>query len=813
MSRSAPLGSLRRWLRVELLEDRTTPTAVIVDPNSFAADRVLVTLADGSDAATAVANLSASPFAAGVERLGLGIYQVNLRAGVSVTTAIPALYAIRGITSAEADYAIGLTATPNDPSYGSLWGLNNTGQSAGTPDADIDAAEAWDTARGSSTGKIVAVIDTGVDYTHPDLAANMWQNPGETQDGIDNDGNGLVDDIFGADFANNDGDPMDDNNHGTHCAGTIGAVGDNGVGVVGVAWTTRIMGLKFLTASGSGSTSNAIKCIDYAISKNATILSNSWGGGGYSSALEAAIVRARDAGAVFVAAAGNNGVNTDTSANYPSNYAVTNVVSVAATDRNDALASFSNYGLNTVDLGAPGVSVLSTTRNNTYSTFSGTSMATPHVSGALAVFWDANPTLTAQQVIQALLSSVDQIPSLAGKTVSGGRLNLDKLLDLGGSPPPPPPPPPPSDTTGARITTSAFAGSTANTYNRVRVTFNEAMNASSFAPADVALTGPTGAVSVTAVTPVAGSTTQFDITFATQSAYGNYAVTVGPDVLDVPGVPGVPGNLMDQNQNGSNGDLPGDVYTGNAKLYPPRQTFALSGLTVAIPDRSTVNVNITVPATSVVNAFAVTDVNVTVTLAHTYMSDLRISLISPTGTTVQLFNRRGGSANNMTGATFNDEAATAISAGAAPFSGSFRPEQVLSAFDGQNPVGTWTLRVQDLARTDVGTITAISLGIATSPGDSATTFGTADPFTSGPVTVGPGVATDLVADTPVLISPPTATPVSVALPRLTSTTDATLSGTSPAVVPTFGGMANFEPSAVEWLGLSNRPLAGGVTVE
>ncbi len=808
MSGSAPFGSLRRWLRVELLEDRTTPAAVTVDPTAFAADRVLVTLADGSDAATALAGLSASPFAAGVERLGLGIYQVNLRVGVSVTTAIPALDAVRGIASAEADYAIGLTATPNDPSYGSLWGLNNTGQSAGTADADIDAAEAWDRATGSATGKIVAVIDTGVDYTHPDLAANMWRNPGETSDGVDNDGNGLVDDIFGADFANTDGNPMDDNGHGTHCAGTIGAVGNNGVGVVGVAWTTRIMALKFLTASGSGNTSNAIKCIDYAVSKGASILSNSWGGGGYSSALEAAIVRARDAGAIFVAAAGNSGLNTDISANYPSNYAVTNVVSVAATDRNDALASFSNYGLNTVDLGAPGVSILSTTRNNTYSTFSGTSMATPHVSGALAVFWDANPTLTAAQVIQRLLSSVDQIPSLAGKTVSGGRLNLDKLLDTGGSPPPPPPPPPPADTTGARVTTSAFSGSTANTYNRVRVTFNEAMNAGSFAPSDVAFTGPGGgAISVTSVTPVSGSATQFDINFATQFAFGTYAVTVGPDVLDVAG------NKMDQNQNGSNGDLPGDVYTGNAKLYPPRQPFALSGLTVAIPDRSTVNVNITVPATSVVNGFTVTDVNVTVTLAHTYMSDLRVSLISPTGTIVQLFNRRGGSANNMTGATFNDEATTAISAGAAPFSGSFRPEQVLSAFDGQNPIGTWTLRVQDLARTDVGTITAISLGIATNPGDSATTFGTADPFRSGAVAVGPGVAGDLTADTPVLIAPPGRVPVSVAVPRLTPTTDATLSGTAPAVRPTFGGMATFEPTAAEWRGLSISRAFGNVTVE
>ncbi len=801
MSGSAPFGSLRRWLRVELLEDRSTPTTLNVNPSAFAADRVLVTLAPGADQASTLAGLSASPYTAGVQRLAQGIYQVNLRPGVSVQSAIPPLDAIRGIASAEADYAIGLTATPNDPSYGSLWGMNNTGQTGGTADADIDAAEAWDTARG--TGQhVVAIIDTGVDYTHPDLAANMWRNPGETVgDGVDNDANGLVDDIYGADYANNDADPMDDNNHGTHCAGTIGGVGNNGVGVTGVAWTTRIMALKFLTASGSGSTSNAIKCIDYAVSKGASVLSNSWGGGGFSQALQDAITRAQDAGAIFVAAAGNSGVNTDTTANYPSNYAGTNVVSVAATDHKDALASFSNYGLNTVDLGAPGVSIYSTTRNNTYSTFSGTSMATPHVSGALAVFWDANPTLTAQQVIQRLLSSVDQIASLAGKTVSGGRLNLNKLLNSGGSPPPPP-----TDTTGARVTTAAFTGSTPNTYNRVRVAFNEAIDPNTFSPSDVALTGPGGgATSVTSVTPVSGSSTQFDITFANQTVFGNYAVTVGPDVWDVAG------NLMDQNANGTNGEATADRYTGTARLYPPRQTFALSG-PVAIPDRSTVNVGVTVPVSSVVNGFTVTDVNVTVTLTHTYMSDLRIYLISPSGTTVQLFNRRGGSANNMNGTTFNDEAATTISAGAAPFSGSFRPEQALSAFDGQNPVGTWTLRVQDMSRTDVGTINAISLSIATSPGDSATTFGMADPFQSGSVAVGPGVA-GFAPTTPTLLAPPTAGPVTVATPRVPPTTDVSLTGTAPAVRPTFDGMANFEPSSVEWLGLTTRPAFGGITVE
>jgi subtilisin family serine protease/subtilisin-like proprotein convertase family protein len=810
MTGSALVGTLRRWLRVEHLEDRTTPTAVVVDTSSFAADRVLVTLADGADAATAVARLSASPLTAGVQHLGFGIYQVNLRAGVSVQQAVPALDAIRGIASAEADYAIGLTATPTDPSFGSTWGLHNAGQSGGAVDADIDATEAWDKATG--TGQtVVAVIDTGVDYTHPDLAANMWRNPGEVAgDGLDNDGNLIVDDIFGADFANNDGDPMDDNNHGTHCAGTIGAVANNGVGVAGVAWKTRIMAMKFLTASGSGSTSNAIKCIDYAIAKGAKILSNSWGGGGYSSALEAAIVRSRDAGAVFVAAAGNNGANTDVSANYPSNYAVSNVVSVAATDHNDQLASFSNYGANTVDLGAPGVSVLSTVRGGGYSSFSGTSMATPHVAGALAVYWDKNPGMTAQQVIQKLLGSVDSIASLAGKTVTGGRLNLNKMLE-GGSPLPPPPPPPPGDTTGARVTTANFAGSTASNYERVRLTFSEAINAASFDATDVVLTGPSGgAIAVQGVKLVDGTTNQFDVTFATQTAFGTYAIGVGPQVLDLAN------NPMDQNQNGQNGEATADRYTGTAMLYPGRQKFSLSGLNVPIRDFTTSTVTINVPASSVVNGFTVTDLNVTLSLSHTYTSDLVITLTAPNGKAVTLFNRRGGSGDHLTNTTFNDEATTLIRNGRAPFTGSFRPEALLSGFDGVNPVGNWTLSVRDAGRSDVGTITAVSLDIATNPADAASgmTFGMTDePATDAPA-VGPGVAGSFGSTAPALLAPTTTTTRATTPPVAPPpAADLTILANTPTVAPQFGGLNTFEPTALARFGQPSQQPFNGFTIE
>ena len=256
-----------------------------------------------------------------------------------------------------------------------------------------------------SSSVVVAVIDTGVDYNHVDLAANIWTNPGEIAgNGIDDDGNGFVDDVHGYDFANNDGNPMDDNGHGTHVAGTIAAVGNNSLGVTGVAWSTSIMPLKFLSANGSGYLSDAVEAINYATMMrtrygvNVRVDNNSWGGGGFSSAMQSAIQAANDAGILFVAAAGNSGTNNDASPQYPANYDSPNVISVAATDQNGQLASFSNYGATTVDLAAPGVSIYSTTPNNTYSTYSGTSMATPHVSAVAALAWALNPDATVAEV-------------------------------------------------------------------------------------------------------------------------------------------------------------------------------------------------------------------------------------------------------------------------------------------------------------------------------------------------------------------------------------------------------------------------------
>ena len=322
----------------------------------------------------------------------------------------------------EPNYIVHADVFPDDPLRSDLWGMHNVGQTGGTPDADIDALEAWQKVTGSPT-IVVGVIDTGIDYTHPDLAANIWINPGEIpNNGIDDDGNGYVDDVMGWDFFNNDNDPMDDNGHGTHTAGTIGAVGNNGIGVAGVAWNVKLMPLKFLGAGGSGPTSAAIAAIEYAAHKGVPITNNSWGGGQKSRALEEAITASNS---LFVASAGNA---ASSRVQYPAGYAANNIVSVAATDNQDRLASFSNYGSSWVDLGAPGVDILSTAPNQRYAVMSGTSMAAPHVAGTAALVLAQSFIPTPIQLKTQIMSNVDAIPALKGITATGGRLNVRRAV-------------------------------------------------------------------------------------------------------------------------------------------------------------------------------------------------------------------------------------------------------------------------------------------------------------------------------------------------------------------------------------------------
>lgn len=344
--------------------------------------------------------------------------------------------------------------TGADPLANQQWGM-----------IDNHVSDAWKITKGSPD-MIVAVIDTGVDYTHEDLLPNMWRNPKEIpNNGIDDDNNGFIDDIVGWDFAANDNKPFDlavdpfellsgggNPGHGTHCAGNVAARSDNGKGVAGVAPNVKIMALRFITEKGQGTTADAIKAIKYAVDNGAKVLSNSWGSEGEdpnageeNKALRDAVQYAQDHGVLFIAAAGNGHKgkgydnDTDSAPSYPASYDHDNIISVAAIDINNQLGSFSNWGLHTVDIGAPGVKVFSTTVENNYSdtvfdkygitvTWDGTSMATPHVAGAAALYWSAHPEKSWLDVKNAILKTAKKIPALENKVSSNGKLDVNALL-------------------------------------------------------------------------------------------------------------------------------------------------------------------------------------------------------------------------------------------------------------------------------------------------------------------------------------------------------------------------------------------------
>jgi subtilisin family serine protease len=337
--------------------------------------------------------------------------------------------------------AVRFSSITNDPLSSQLWGLNNTGRNEpasprggnssrrGVSASDINAVKAWQIETGDRAVKI-AVIDTGVDYTHEDLRSNMWVNTAEQNGtpGVDDDGNGYIDDIHGYDFANKDSDPMDDHGHGTHCSGTIAAEHDNGLGIAGVMKNAQIMGLKFLLAEGGGTVVGAIGAIDYAIKMKADILSNSWGGGGYSQALKDILVKAKSEGIVVIAAAGNLGTDNNYTPSYPASYDVSNIISVAATNYNNKLATFSCYGSKSVHVAAPGRNILSTNLKNTYTVMSGTSMATPHVSGIIGLYLSLNGKVDPEVVKEKLMASSIHNSLYGRKLISGGRVDAYNFL-------------------------------------------------------------------------------------------------------------------------------------------------------------------------------------------------------------------------------------------------------------------------------------------------------------------------------------------------------------------------------------------------
>ncbi|KYG62543.1 subtilase [Bdellovibrio bacteriovorus] len=328
---------------------------------------------------------------------------------------------------AEPNYKYTAHRTPNDPMFPQQWGFYNYGQSdadltPGIRGMDIGALKAWDLTTGSKE-IVVAVVDSGVDYYHPDLQGNLWINEAEQKGtaGVDDDGNGIIDDIFGANFVDSakpTGDPADDYGHGTHVSGTLGAQSFNGQGVAGTAWHVRILPVKFLNENGNGYLDSAIKAIHYARKMGARIYSNSWGGGGYSENLKQAIKMTHEAGGVFVASAGNDSSDNDETPEYPANYAVPNVIAVGSMNNRGRLSDFSNFGRYTVDVAAPGENILSTDLYGGYTILSGTSMAVPHVSGIAVLLWSKNPALKNTSIRSRIMSTTKNL--LGGARIRRG---------------------------------------------------------------------------------------------------------------------------------------------------------------------------------------------------------------------------------------------------------------------------------------------------------------------------------------------------------------------------------------------------------
>ncbi len=409
-----------------------TVTAVASDKFNFGKgyidDELLVKYTNGAmSEAAQTANLQVG--ASVVQNFpDLGWQLVRLPENLTVEQALTNYNSFAGVEAAQPNYIYRLAQTPNDPSYGSLYGMTK-----------IDAPAAWNTTTGSPS-VVVADIDTGIRYTHEDLAANVWRNPGEIPgNGIDDDGDGFVDDYYGYDFFSNDGDPLDENGHGTHTAGTIGAVGNNAKGVTGVSWNVSIMSVKIYDAAGNSTSSILINAYNYVrLMKNRGVniraTNNSYGdcaeACGYDQATKDAIDALGNSDVLQVFAAGNNGRNIEPAPFYPASYTTPSILAVAASDSADNKASFSNYGAMSVDLAAPGVGVLSTYRNSdaSYTSLSGTSMATPHTTGAAALLAAANPNLSAASLKATLMNTVTPLANWNGVVKSGGRLNIANAI-------------------------------------------------------------------------------------------------------------------------------------------------------------------------------------------------------------------------------------------------------------------------------------------------------------------------------------------------------------------------------------------------
>lgn len=574
--------------------------------------------------------------------------------GISVKVALEKLEKHPAVSYAQPNYKVRALGVPDDGRFSELWGLHNEGQTGGTPDADIDAPEAWDISTGSRD-VIVGVIDTGVDYTHPDLVANMWSNPGEIPgDGVDNDGNGYIDDVHGINSILDNGDPMDDHGHGSHVAGTVGAEGNNSVGVVGVNHQVSLVGCKFLAADGFGSTADAIQCVDYFVAlknagHNVRVLNNSWGGGPEEQALRDAITASEQADILFVAAAGNDTSNNDVSPHYPSNYEHESILSVASTNHNDGISWFSNWGLTSVDLAAPGSDILSTVPGG-YGSASGTSMASPHVAGAAALVLAVNPGLSALEVKQLLMESGDDNADMQGKIVSGKRLNLLNAVEAADPAP------------GFRLSvsprsTTITAGETAS------YEFSVSSVADWDGSVTLSLDSPLAGASLSASTVSPGDTFMLDVATTAETQWGDYEFSVTGNSGELEKSQVVALTVLPQG-------LTDFTYTNeDAQPIPDNDAAGITSV-ISIPDDITV--------------FG-TDAYVNIT--HTWSGDLIVKLTSPAGTEAVLHNRTGSGEDDID------------------------RNFPLDVFNGEVATGDWTLSVSDNASRDVGTLNRWSLTI------------------------------------------------------------------------------------------------------
>lgn len=815
-----------------------------------------------------------------VRSLGRGGWvQISTEAPVTEAAALAAMRDLPLVKAIEPDRVFATDRVPNDPRFGEQWTYDNTGQfipgsGFGKIGADISATESWDITIGSQ-GVVIAVIDTGVDINHPDLKANIYTNPGEIAgNDIDDDGNGFVDDVHGWDFGELDNDPSDEQGHGTHVAGTIGAVGDNGIGVTGVAWNVSILPLKIADRFGALQLSAIVGAHDYATMMrqrgvNVAASNNSYGGFAPTFYADAptgfdaekdAIQRYIDSGGTFVVAAGNSAYDNDNpqATFFPASYKLPGIITVAATDNSDNLAGFSNYGAESVDLGAPGVDILSTVPVSlgSYAFFSGTSMASPTVAGAVAILKTVKPSASAIEIRSALLNSADPLPGLQGKTVSGGRLNLQEAIRIIGLDGP----------VVRAVVPGPVAGqldpATGTPLNTVTVTFNKAINPSFLGVAGVRVTGAglddvvgTGDDVTIPIAAVARSTSDPRVVVITLNLAGfpqqrlpldpyrltllnqffkdtdgnflngdsaggqdetyNFRIAgVGGDfepndtialatpvVFDASGTArfngvtlgnglqaakdvdlykivlprgglitaeitakrlaspsGLDGYLRLFNARGEQiasndqfyGADPyldffvstgGEYYLGVSGFPNTAYNPTLAGSGVAqstgtynltlktdlisddrvtytadvpaaglpIPTAPGATQGVTSDTIRVTDNRQIVDLNLRLDIVHTFDSDLKISLISPAGTTILLVNRRGGEGDNFTNTLLDDEAAVTVAAGLPPFTGAFRPDTALSGFDGQTAGGTWTLLINDTTALNSGTLVSWSL--------------------------------------------------------------------------------------------------------